>query len=69
MIVGLSPKLRAAEAPIAIPNYGQLQVAKPSALLDGFAQPDMIYAPFAFWMWDEPLEANKYPAKARSMAK
>jgi hypothetical protein len=69
MIVVLGPKLRAAEAQIAIPNYGQLQVAKRSALREGFSQPDMIYAPFAFWMWDEPLDANKYPAKARSMAK
>ena len=28
----------------------------------------MKYAPFCFWFWDEPLEADKYPAKARTMA-
>lgn len=51
------------------PNYGQIQPAKFGDLRGGFAQPDMIYAPFAFWFWDEPLDAGKYPAKARDMAR
>ena len=29
----------------------------------------MVYAPFCFWTWDEPLDPGKYPAKAGSMAK
>ncbi len=51
------------------PDYGQIQAAKFGDLLAGFSQPDMIYAPFAFWFWDEPLDAGKYPAKARDMAR
>lgn len=51
------------------PNYGQIQAAKFGDLLTGFSQPDMIYAPFAFWFWDEPLDAGKYPNKARDMAR
>ncbi|MHB8970116.1 MAG: hypothetical protein ACYC3X_17155 [Pirellulaceae bacterium] len=48
---------------------GQLQSVSWGALRDGFLQPDMIYAPFCFWFWDEPLDASKYPDKARAMAR
>lgn len=51
------------------PNYGQIQSAKFGELQGGFPQPDMIYAPFVFWFWDEPLDAGTYPAKARDMAR
>jgi len=50
------------------PNWGQIQTTQFGALQGGFPLPDMIYAPFVFWFWDEPLDADKYPAKARDMA-
>jgi len=37
-------------------------------LRKGFAQPDMAYAPFAFWFWDEPLQPDKAEKMARKMA-
>jgi hypothetical protein len=33
-----------------------------------FADPDMIYAPFIFWFWDEPLDPAKMAGMARTMA-
>jgi hypothetical protein len=33
----------------------------------GFANPDMIYAPFVFWFWDEPLDTAKMAEMARVM--
>jgi len=38
------------------------------ALRDGFRDPDMIYAPFAFWFWDEPLNFAKMETMAETMA-
>ena len=32
-----------------------------------FAEPDMIYAPFTFWFWDEPIRADKAAAMAQKM--
>ncbi len=32
-----------------------------------FADPDMIYAPFIFWFWDEPLDTAKMAGMARVM--
>ncbi|MBE0655877.1 MAG: hypothetical protein IH594_18900, partial [Bacteroidales bacterium] len=28
-----------------------------------FSNPDMLYAPYSFWIWDEPLYDSAYPAK------
>ncbi len=50
------PKLPAADTQIAISHHGQIHSAPFESVRDGFAQPDMIYAPFTFWFWDEPLE-------------
>ena len=47
-------------AVLGSPTMGSLQ--------RGFAQPDMIFAPFCFWFWDEPLDPALYPAKPRDMA-
>ncbi len=33
-----------------------------------FADPDMIYAPFIFWFWDEPLDPAKMAEMSRTMA-
>jgi len=57
------------ESRSAVPNHGQIQNAPYKKVREGFAQPDMICAPFTFWFWDEPLDAGKYPAKARDMAR
>jgi hypothetical protein len=38
------------------------------ALRAGFQEPEMIYAPFAFWFWDEPLNAEKLAEMAQTMA-
>ncbi len=35
----------------------------------GFLDPDLFYAPYCFWFWDEPLDPASYPAKPRDMAK
>lgn len=53
----------------AMPNHGQLRTATFGPLRDGFRQPDMIFAPFCFWFWDEPLAPDKYPEKAAIMAR
>lgn len=65
----LSTGLQAAESPSATRNQGQMQTASFKAVREGFFQPDMVYAPFCFWFWDEPLDPSKYPEKARTMAK
>ena len=58
-------------------SYAQEIITPPNARLSripfedvrtGFGQPDMLYAPFMFWFWDEPLDATAYPAKAKTMA-
>jgi hypothetical protein len=50
-------------------NYGQLQMATFGQLQVGFSQPDMIYAPFMFWFWDEPVNTDNYPAKPVNMVR
>lgn len=50
------------------PNYGQIQKTDFHDLSAGFSEPDMIYAPFAFWFWDEPLNPEKMAEMARTMA-
>ncbi len=65
----LDSKLPAADTQIATSHHGQIHNASFATVRDGFAQPDMIYAPFTFWFWDEPLDPAKYPEKARTMAR
>jgi len=38
-------------------------------LSSGFAEPDMIYAPFAFWFWDKALDAGQVADMAEEMCK
>jgi hypothetical protein len=45
-------------------NWGARKNISFDDLKRNLAQPDMIYAPFAFWFWDEPLQ----PGKAAQMA-
>ncbi|HBB90595.1 MAG TPA: hypothetical protein DC042_02470, partial [Bacteroidales bacterium] len=41
------------------PNFGQRQEIGFDSLKSRFGNPDMIYAPFVFWFWDEPLNPDK----------
>jgi len=49
------------------PNYGQRKSITFDALKEQFKSPDMIYAPFVFWFWDEPLNQDKMAEMARVM--
>jgi len=40
-------------------NYGLRKPVSYEALKKNFKDPDMIYSPFIFWFWDEPLNADK----------
>ena len=62
----------AAAAPVVAPlsnppNWGQRKDVPFPALQQGFANPDMIYAPFMFWFWDEPLAPAKMAEMSRVM--
>src|SRR5512136_1582002 len=49
------------------PNAGLRQAVPFETVAAGFKDPDMIYAPFIFWFWDEPLDAAKMAGMARVM--
>ena len=49
------------------PNYGQRKTVPFEELKTNFSNPDMIYAPFIFWFWDEPLNAEKMAEMSRVM--
>jgi len=40
-----------------------------SSLVRGFAEPDLFYAPFAFWFWDAPLDPAEAAYQAREMCR
>jgi hypothetical protein len=49
-------------------NWGQRKKITFAELKKNFGQPDMIYAPFWFWFWDEPInDPNKAKAMAQAM--
>jgi len=48
-------------------NHGMRLPADFKNLSVGFADPDMIYAPFMFWFWDEPLQTHKMVEMAETM--
>ncbi len=48
-------------------NWAERREAAFSAVEGGFGEPDMIYGPFAFWFWDEPIQAGKAAAMAGKM--
>jgi len=50
-------------------NWAQRKPIGFKQLKMGFAEPDMIYAPFTFWFWDEPLDPAKAADMARNMTK
>ena len=49
------------------PNWGQIKEVEFKALKKDFKTPDMIYAPFIFWFWDEPLNPDKMAEMSRVM--
>jgi len=53
----------------SLPKTGQLRTATFAELQEGFPEPDMLYAPFCFWFWDEPVDQEGYPEKAGAMAR
>lgn len=48
-------------------NFGQRITVSYEELKRNFSNPDMIYAPFVFWFWDEPLNPEKMAEIARVM--
>ena len=49
-------------------NWGERRPTTFPALQKDFKQPDMIYAPFIFWFWDEPLKPEKMAEMSRVMS-
>ena len=50
-------------------NWGQRKIVFFKELEQNFEQPDMIYAPFAFWFWDTPLDAELAAQMAEEMCR
>jgi len=48
-------------------NWGARKDVPFESLQKGFQNPDMIYAPFIFWFWDEPLNPAKMAEMSRVM--
>ena len=57
-----------APAPPAPANRGVRTDVPFDTLRASFQDPDMIYAPFIFWFWDEPLDPARMADMARTMA-
>ncbi|MGE5741284.1 MAG: glycosyl hydrolase, partial [Candidatus Aminicenantes bacterium RBG_16_66_30] len=55
-------------APSEPANRGLRIQAPFDSVRASFEDPDMIYAPFIFWFWDEPLEPAKMAEMSRVMA-
>jgi len=48
-------------------NWAQRKPITQKQLQQGFVEPDMMYGPFTFWFWDEPLDADKAAVMAKKM--
>ena len=55
------------QAPPPPSNWGVKRAVPFETLRADFKNPDMIYAPFIFWFWDEPLDTAKMAEMARVM--
>jgi len=53
----------------SMPTWGARKAASFEEVARGFEQPDMIYGPFTFWFWDEPLRPEKMRRMAQAMVK
>ncbi len=67
---GLSGACRSrnAPAPTGPANRGIRTAVPFETVRSSFQDPDMIYAPFIFWFWDEPLNPAKMAEMSRVMA-
>ena len=52
-----------------IQNCGSRRTITFAELQEGFPQPDLIYAPFAFWFWDRPLDDPATRKEMQNMAR
>jgi hypothetical protein len=50
-------------------HWGQRKAVSFNDLHQNFDQPDMIYAPFAFWFWDAPLDNSLIADMAKEMCR
>jgi hypothetical protein len=68
-VFGLLESCRPQKTSTGLPpaNWGVRKAVPFETLKAGFADPDMIYAPFIFWFWDEPLERAKMAEMSRAM--
>lgn len=67
---GLSEACRSRDvpAPTGPANRGIRAAVPFETVRASFPDPDMIYAPFIFWFWDEPLDPAKMAGMSRVMA-
>jgi len=49
-------------------NWGMRKAVPFETLRKDFRNPDMIYAPFVFWFWDEPLDSAKMAEISRVLS-
>lgn len=52
-----------------VENWGQRKAISYEQLQESFADPDMIYGPFAFWFWDTELDVGHASRMAEEMVK
>jgi hypothetical protein len=52
----------------SVPEYAKLKTESMFSINSNFKNPDMLYAPYIFWFWDEPLDPAIYPQKPGNMA-
>src|SRR4030043_830415 len=48
-------------------NWGVRKAVPFETVRKNFREPDMNYAPFIFWFWDEPLDPSKMAGMSRVM--
>ncbi|MCX6574486.1 MAG: glycosyl hydrolase [Candidatus Aminicenantes bacterium] len=69
---GLFESCRSKDAPVpsapASANRGVRTAVPFEAVRASFKDPDMIYAPFVFWFWDEPLDPAKMAEMSRTLS-
>ncbi len=66
LVISMTLSAQSKPAPTAVKAGGVKPVSFPE-LSKQFANPDNFYGPFAFWFWDEPLQAGKASKQAASM--
>ncbi|MBN2512894.1 MAG: hypothetical protein JXB18_08160 [Sedimentisphaerales bacterium] len=67
LLLSISVHAAGADSSRNPPNWGQRKSVSWGILTQDFKNPDMIYAPFIFWFWDEPLNPEKMAEMSRVM--